>query len=110
MYGFSAALILLGIAQWKTINNNLFSRFFLLLGDASYSLYLVHPIVLAFLFKLITRMGIHRGSNGTVYGLYLLASTSCVLTGILLHKIVERPLLQTLNKHRQRNKPYQPVG
>lgn len=108
-YGIASMLIIIGIAQYQEIGKSMLARFFLLLGDASYSLYLVHPMVLALFFKLITRAGIHVQNKWMIVGIYLAASVCCVLTGIVLHKKVEKPMLGTLNGRIKRRKN-SPVG
>lgn len=104
-YGIASMLIILGIAQLQQIGKGVLARFFLLLGDASYSLYLVHPLVLALLFKVITYAGIHGQKSWMAIPLYLIASACCVLTGIVLHKKVEKPMLTILNSRVKKSSP-----
>jgi len=95
-YGIPSGLILFGIANLKLSKVNRFTGFLLLLGDASYVLYLVHPLVLAVLFKVILRTGFY-GTPILNYGISLFAFLACVATGILLHKKVESAILKYLN-------------
>jgi len=97
-YGMASALIILAIAQWEEIRGTRFNRFLLLLGDASYSLYLVHTLVLAMLFKFFVRLGIHGQIAWVSSLLFVVSVPICVLAGIVLHRLVEKPLLSVLNR------------
>lgn len=97
-YGLSSGLIILGLAQLRLSKDNAVTRFFLLLGDSSYVLYLIHPVVLAILFKSITIVGFHGNSAWINYGIYPLAALFCILTGFLVHLKVEKKILSALNK------------
>ncbi|HMI60390.1 MAG TPA: acyltransferase [Puia sp.] len=97
-YGISSALIILSIAQWEEIIETRFNRFLLLLGDASYSLYLIHTLALAILFKLFVRLGIHGQVAWVSFLLFVVSVPICVLAGIVLHRKVEKPLLSVLNR------------
>lgn len=105
LYGTSSCLIIGGIAQLKfpETKASATTRFFLLLGDSSYVLYLIHPIVLAILFKVITNMGFHGKNVGMTYGVYLAAALFCILAGFILHIKVEKKILLATRKfsHKQ---------
>jgi exopolysaccharide production protein ExoZ len=66
------------------------SRTWLLLGDASYSIYLIHMPVLA-----IMTPKAHQ-SHLPIVVLFCLEAGIAVMVGIALHLIVERRLLHTL--------------
>ena len=66
------------------------SRAWLLLGDASYSIYLIHMPVLA-----IMTPKAHQ-SHLPIVVLFCLEAGIAVMVGIALHLIVERRLLRTL--------------
>jgi exopolysaccharide production protein ExoZ len=95
-YGAAAGLIVFGIANLKLTKVNRVTSLFLLLGDASYVLYLVHPLVLAIFFKMILKMGFY-GTPVLNYGVSLFALLVCVITGVLMHKKVEAVMLHFLN-------------
>jgi len=95
-YGISSGIIILGAAMKKFHKKDLIADFFLLLGDASYVLYLVHYIVLAIFFKLIIQM--HYKGTLYYYEICLLSFILSVAVGILLHVFLERKILAILNK------------
>ena len=97
-YGLASGLIILGLAQLRLSKDTALTRFFALLGDSSYVLYLVHPVVLAILFKSINVMGFHGNKAWINYGIYPLAALFCILTGFLVHLKVEKKILSALNR------------
>lgn len=68
-------------------------RFGILLGEASYSIYLSHILFLAVLRKILPA--------GTLYGtLYLTAAIAgSIITGILIYKLIEMPLTNIARKY-----------
>ncbi|HTI90486.1 MAG TPA: acyltransferase [Puia sp.] len=99
-YGLGAASIILSCAQFSEIGSTWYDRLLLLVGDASFSLYLLHSLVLSAAAKTVVRLGLfHSGSTTfAYYGYFLLMALICVVTGILLHKWVEKPLLSALRQ------------
>ena len=72
------------------------SRTLVLLGDASYSIYLSHVIVLPVVAKLWLASGLDGGGlSGMVF--VIVAMTASAFAGVVLYKLVERPLLQWLS-------------
>ena len=68
----------------------------MLLGDASYSIYLSHVIVLPVVAKLWLASGLDGGGlSGLAFVVVAMAASA--LAGVVLYKLVERPLLQWLS-------------
>lgn len=66
------------------------------LGDASYSLYLVHPIVIAVMAKVVQKLPVNGWPQFIVMiVLCMLASTAA---GLVVHVGVEKPLLRALRR------------
>ncbi len=95
LFGIPSFLIILALVKMelgKTINmHNIFLR----LGDASYSIYLIHlPFVAAF-FKVLAKFSI---SNSLV--LFLLTCFLCIIictAAIFIYHKIEKPLIKKLN-------------
>lgn len=99
LYGTSSALIVFSIANLKLKKSNRVTEFFLVLGDASFVLYLIHPLILAVIFKLVLKMGPPLQGLSMNYGICILSLLICVSAGILFHKRVETAILNFLNLH-----------
>ncbi|QNG48485.1 acyltransferase family protein [Sphingobium yanoikuyae] len=91
----SAALLLLAVGAEGRIPT---SRLALLLGDSSYSLYLSHMYAVAAAIIVMRRFGNSHNLllNGAV------AIVGGIVLGILVHKLVEKPLLVFLKSPRRR--------
>ena len=69
---------------------------FINLGDASYSLYLIHlPIVAAF-FKILAKLNIEN--TFILYGLSIGLFVGLCVLGIFIYNKIEKPLIHRLNK------------
>lgn len=86
-WGIPSLLIFLGFLNLKPIKNNLLIK----LGDASYSIYLVHMFILPVYFKIISLVGF----NNFFMHEYVNVTLSVILSvfaGYLTHLIIEKPL------------------
>jgi exopolysaccharide production protein ExoZ len=99
-WGIPSALIVLG-ATVLDFNGKTYgvlrSRALQLLGAASYSIYLSHPISGLFTDAIIVydwRLQSFFGSDGAIF----LLTACCCLTGIAVHKIVEQPCIRLIKK------------
>jgi peptidoglycan/LPS O-acetylase OafA/YrhL len=88
----SAGIILLEKNKPEWIGKN---KLLLLLGDASYSIYLVHTICYALLGSTYKRVPF----LGSLPGDFLILMSACLATGsgVLFHLFVEKPLIKKLN-------------
>jgi exopolysaccharide production protein ExoZ len=85
IWGPPAGLLLLGILQFEPVRDNPFVAFFAYLGDASYSLYLVHmPLLMVLHFLMPTPIAV------------------CVVlaVAVFVHRYIEAPLLAILSRRR----------
>jgi exopolysaccharide production protein ExoZ len=101
-YGFSAFLIVLGAVgstPWPPFRSSRVMTGMVFLGDASYSLYLVHVPVLSAVWKAAEVLGI-EGFWGSQPVAWAAVATSIVTAG-LFHRLIEGPLLRWVN-HRHR--------
>jgi peptidoglycan/LPS O-acetylase OafA/YrhL len=67
----------------------------LLLGDASYSIYLVHYPIVSAACKALAWAGLDAGDTLLAFTIAVLAATAA---GVGLHLVVEKPLLQRLGR------------
>jgi exopolysaccharide production protein ExoZ len=66
------------------------------IGDASYSIYLSHTIVLIFVMKGLVLLPLSGWAQTVVTG--LLAATICTSIGLVVYHLVERPMLQAMRR------------
>jgi exopolysaccharide production protein ExoZ len=96
LFGFPSFLIIAALVKWELSNNVKVKNIFLQLGDASYSIYLVHlPIVAAF-YKIIAKMQVKN--NGLIYLLTILLLVGVCFLGIMIYHKIEKPLIKKLNQ------------
>lgn len=104
-FGLASLLIIAGFTSWElhchrqgkvAIPSSRIWSSLILLGEASYSLYILHGPVLSASCKLITSLGLTRrlGASFTC----ALGAASCVVAALVLHQFVEKPLLKWLRR------------
>lgn len=97
-YGFATMLLVWGAVQWEQRTNRQIARPLLVLGDASYSIYLTHYALLDLLAKASLASGLAAVLRPSLTIALLIALT--VGIGIAFHQRIERPLLSRLRHHR----------
>ncbi len=95
-FGFPSFLIILTVVKLELSRTIKMHKIFLQLGDASYSIYLIHlPIVAAF-YKVLSKFNITNGWILTT--LSILIFFAVCKGGIIIYNKVEKPLIKKLNK------------
>lgn len=99
--GTLATLLVLSTVALEPYVTTIVPKWALLIGDASYSLYLVHLLLFAFIFKLVDRLGLlapgathWTGEAETV----LIFVTPAVLISLALYRWVEAPMNNALRR------------
>ncbi len=93
-FGLGATGIVAGLAALDTAGKLVTPRILLAVGDASYAIYLVHVMVMTVLVKALSQFGESIVANLPLTALVLV--TGSLLSGALLHFLLERPLLRKL--------------
>ena len=70
----------------------------ILLGDSSYSLYLLHTILISLLLKVFTYMGIIQLGILSAIISFAFILFFCIVISIAFHKKIEKPLLKYLQE------------
>jgi exopolysaccharide production protein ExoZ len=91
LFGIPAAIMIFGLLYFKGRVPNLLVT----IGDASYSLYLIHGTVLSMLFKLIAKTH-STGKISNFIGSTLLFAVTIAIS-IVVYKYIESPMLRQLN-------------
>jgi len=90
-YGLAASAILVGAVYCERARCLRIPRLAVILGGASYSIYLIHYPLISVLSKLLHSFGMFEASSAAPVLLEL--SLSCVAVGCLYHTLVERRLI-----------------
>lgn len=101
VYGFSSFLIVLGavaVRPARGLAESSLWKGLVFLGNASYSLYLVHVPVLSAVWKAAEMLGVTRSSG--VQPIAWAAVLISVASAVAFHLLIERPLLRRLNSRR----------
>ncbi len=96
VYGIGSTLLLLGALGLERSGRIRVPRALVFLGDASYSVYLVHFVALSFLAKLAMALDERMPMPHAL--LYLGLASASVGAGLVFHRAVEVPLLARLGK------------
>ena len=94
LYGVSSAMTLAGLVAFERKSPIIVPAWALLLGDASYAIYLVHYPALSIVARLWLKLG---GRAVPVPIAFAALVMICALLGIAFHLIVEKPLINVLN-------------
>lgn len=90
-YAIGFGAVLTGAVAWERSRLPVFPALLVLLGDASYTIYLLHESIIGRLTKGAERLGLYAHVNGVV--VYLVIFVATALLGILAYLSVEKPLL-----------------
>jgi exopolysaccharide production protein ExoZ len=97
-WGIPGIVIVAGVVGLESYIRRLPNRLALLIGDASYSLYLTHTFILPALGLVAFRFHL-SGSPGAIA--YILGSGGIALiVAVFFHRLVELPMLAVLNRRR----------
>lgn len=92
--GTIAAVMLLGLVIWERSGGLSVPRFLQVLGDASYTLYLSHFLVLLTLKRLLVPTGLFNDASlSSLYGFMAISTLASIVAALLLYRMVEKPLL-----------------
>ncbi len=103
VFGVASMLIVLGLVELERSGRMRVPGWLVLLGDASYAIYLVHFLALSLLAKLAWSSGT-AGLVPTQLAFVILAVLA-VAAGTLCHLLVERPILSVLGRFSQARRP-----
>lgn len=97
---FAFSLIIVGFVLNEDSLSILSFRPFQILGDASYSIYIVHSAVISAIVLIVSKFGLMWQFDPRV--LFFVLFLSGVIVGVVVHFLVERPLLSLLRSRRGR--------
>jgi peptidoglycan/LPS O-acetylase OafA/YrhL len=94
LYGAASFLLIVGMARAEISNGLVAPRWMTFLGDASFSIYLVHYPALSVFAKIFTRLPLPPLVS------FVLMAIGCLAAGSVFYLIAEKPLVRLLNPKR----------
>jgi exopolysaccharide production protein ExoZ len=92
-FGLPAALIVFGAAHIAPVVDSKIPGWMIFLGNSSYSLYLVHPLIGPAAPAILQRLGVHSAELSV-----LLSIAISVLAGVVSYKLFELPVNEFLKR------------
>ncbi|MDJ0931894.1 MAG: acyltransferase [Breoghania sp.] len=97
VFGLAAALVITALVRFEIAGKVRVSKGLVRLGDASYSVYLMHGPVIVFVAMILDRLGLASCLRTvTTMGVMVVAG---LVAGLVLHVAVERSILRVLSKY-----------
>ncbi len=95
-FGIASFLLILSLVLFEKFNNIKCSKILILVGDASYVLYLIHSVILSIFDNKLILSGklIVVSQQFTT----ILACVFIIFISVFIHLIIEKPMLKYLNK------------
>lgn len=90
-YGIASALIIFGAANFNSIKDNKINNILLKFGDASYTLYLIHPIVLGIAYKSTSFYFKNHLNFVNLFGFFVLLIV--IIISVFFHIYVEKKVI-----------------
>lgn len=101
------ALLIAGLGKLEHTGRVVVPRWLVLVGNASYSLYLIHEQIQGLVLKACIKLGVYQALGPGVC--YLLAMLGCVVAGVIAYKLIEEPLLAALRRWEKRRNAAAPL-
>jgi peptidoglycan/LPS O-acetylase OafA/YrhL len=96
LFGVGAAFLLLSCVSREQRGGANVSAWLVFLGDASYSIYLIHPLVLSAFAKVSNALQLP--GKVPAEGQFVIAAITAVAAGCIAYVLIEKPLLARLSK------------
>jgi exopolysaccharide production protein ExoZ len=94
-FGLPSGLIVLGVIGWEVSGAGRIARWIRRIGDASYTLYLSHFLVVLVLKRVFEQIGLFTDVSAlSMVGFTVVGTLASVVTAHILYRVIERPLLQ----------------
>jgi len=97
IFGLSSAIIIFGLTTLPFLDQTTkLSKMLLLLGSASYSIYLIHNPLQSVLHRFIRTIDMQLFMYPNL--IFILIAVLCIFAGVLMHVLIEKPILKYLRK------------
>ncbi|MBD1390997.1 acyltransferase [Neiella sp. HB171785] len=103
-FGLPMLLVFMAIVLNRNITSN--NRLLLLLGDASYSIYLTHVLSLPALHVIASKLGLYSASMWSIIPLFIAYTLVSTMIGVIAYWLAEKPMTAALSQwQRKQSKP-----
>jgi len=96
LYGLAFAGLLAGMAAWERRRGKIRLPIADLIGNASYTLYLVHAPIIGLVLKILSALGIIAAAPGEVT--FMIALIATIVAGCVAYLMVEKPMLERFKR------------
>jgi exopolysaccharide production protein ExoZ len=94
-FGLPSGLILLGVIGWELSGESRIAKGLLHIGDASYTLYLSHFLVLLVLKRVFMSLGLFTAQSPlSMVAFMVVGLAASIIASLILYRLIERPLLR----------------
>lgn len=97
-YGLPSAFLIAGLAAWESARPRAMPAVLVMLGEASYSLYLFHLLGIGIAWQIWMRLGLNAAAHPLAC--FAALSAGAILLGLAAHRWVEAPLMARLKGSR----------
>jgi exopolysaccharide production protein ExoZ len=98
-YSTASACLIYGVVSLDLMKEIRIPKVIRKLGDASFAIFLTHSITISSILTIVTRLKIPLWNT---FPMIILFVSICAIVGLLLHSLVEKPLVTLLNSSRNR--------
>ena len=95
-YGIAAAVLVSGLTAWERGGTMRLPALLVVMGDSSYTLYLVHVLVVGMLWQVLVHLGIAYALPAWVT--YIVLAVGSVIVAVVARRTIERPMIAVLRR------------
>ena len=99
LFGLPSFFMMLGIVMLDLKNNPSVNKYVVLLGEASYTLYLIHLPIVAAVVKLTIMAGIKNSLM--LHAIFIALTIIVCMVSIITYLYIEKPMISMLKRNRQ---------
>jgi exopolysaccharide production protein ExoZ len=89
-YGLSAAVLVCGLVAWERTGTMLIPTLLVVVGDASYTLYLIHLLVIGALWQMLSHLGLNYELSASTTYIFLVVGAT--LAALAVRNAIEKPI------------------
>ncbi len=95
-YGFAATSMVVGLVSWERSGGFVVPRILTILGSASYSIYLVHLLVIGAIWQVLLLLKLDTALSAWVA--YILLVSGAAIGGVVVSNLIEKPVIADIRR------------